>query len=157
MNEKELSESILTEWLRVTRTIQNSRIVNGMTLNEALVCNKLWCQSDKEPAYLSAAELCSLTGISKSLMNRIVTSLLKKGIIEYADVVKDKRKKPLRLSPWKKEKFIAVHEASLDIVDELVKLWGIKSSKQILESLKKMHDGFETVMKTKERREKQCI
>ena len=39
--DKRLSEALLTSWLRLSTSINNSRLVSTMSYNESLVCNLL--------------------------------------------------------------------------------------------------------------------
>ena len=136
----ELSESILKEWLTVSSVIQNDRIVKDMPFNEALVCNHLMYSND--PGHLTLTQLCHLTGIRKSLMNRILKSLIAKGLIVYADWDGDRRSKPVKLNPDRLDDFLDVHYHSVDVVKHLVEYWGMEKSAAIEQSLKDISGGF---------------
>ena len=93
MQKESLEEKLLDAWLDVSAVIRNDRFVNGLTFNETFICNLLLRQKRKDPSvYLTAADLCEMTGILKSQMNRCLTSLEKKGMIERIRSEEDKRK-----------------------------------------------------------------
>ncbi len=88
-----LSEQLLESWLDISAIIRNDRIVNGLTFNETFICNILLRQKKKDDKiYLTAMDLCASTGILKSQMNRCLTSLEEKGLIERIRSEEDKRK-----------------------------------------------------------------
>ena len=60
-----LSEELLTAWLRLTGAINNQRLVDGLSFNEAVVCGLLE-REGRRGGFLTASELCAKTGILKS-------------------------------------------------------------------------------------------
>lgn len=73
-----LHESLLNSWLRLSTSINNARLVSEMTYNESLICNILYNQSKTVNKYLTATDLCRMTNMLKSQMNRTLTQLEKK-------------------------------------------------------------------------------
>ena len=141
-----ISEELLAEWIKVTSVIQNARIVRYLTYNEALVCNYLWHRLDSETDYLTPTQLCKMTGITKSLMNRIIKSLEEKKLIEYIRLENDRRLTPVRFNREKEAVFLKVHNNSIDIVDRLVEVLGREKSERILEALRDITAGAEAVL-----------
>ena len=131
----ELSEQILQAWLAVSAVVQNERIVSDMTYNEAVVCDFLWQQIHSTPDYLTATQLCKLTGMQKSLMNRTIKSLLAKEMIIEAGECSDHRTKPLKFNPEKTEIFLKTHLHSLDYVKKLMTCWSDGEAENVLQAL----------------------
>lgn len=142
----DLAEEILTEWIKVTSVIQNTRMVRHLTYNEALVCNYLWHQLDAEPDYLTPTKLCKMTGITKSLMNRVIKSLAGKELIEYIRPKNDRRCTPVRFNREKEAVFLMVHNNSIEIVNQLIEELGDKKAVSILEALKDIMSGADKVL-----------
>lgn len=145
--EDRISEEILKEWLTVSAAVQNTRIVRGMTFNEALVCNHLWYQRNEDPDWLTPTELCRRTGMQKSLMNRTLKKLAEKEIIEYVELKDNKRSTPLRLRADKENDFLAVHNESIKVVDALVEYWGPETAEKVRDALKEIGEGFQVIHK----------
>lgn len=143
-----MAEELLTEWLKVTSVIQNARIVRYLTYNEALVCNYLWHRLDTgaDTDYLTPTQLCKMTGITKSLMNRIIKSLEEKQLVEYIRLENDRRSTPVRFNREKEPLFLRVHDNSIDIVNRLVEALGQEKAARILEALKDITEGAESVL-----------
>ena len=56
---KGLNEELLEAWLRLSRVINNERIVSDMPYNESVICNILYREQVKNPGeYLTATDLC---------------------------------------------------------------------------------------------------
>ena len=105
---KQINEELLSAWLRLSVTICNKRIVSGMSYNEAIVCNLLYHQRNSYPEeYLTATNLCEKTNMHKSLMNRTINYLEKKGLVERRRSEKDKR-----------QVFVIFNEKNIDIYEK---------------------------------------
>lgn len=118
---KKINEELLSAWLRLSNTICNERIVTQLPYNEALVCNILYNQRNEHPdQYLTATDLCEKTRIIKSLMNRILNSLEKKGFIIKQRSEEDKRNVYVIFN----ERYISVYEKGhnevLEVVDSII-------------------------------------
>ena len=59
---EQLNEELLSAWLRLSSTIDNQRLVRGMSFNEALVCN-LMVHARRQGRTLTARDLCQDSGI----------------------------------------------------------------------------------------------
>lgn len=141
-----IAEELLTEWIKVTSVIQNARIVRYLTYNEALVCNYLWHQLDAETDYLTPTQLCKMTGITKSLMNRVIKSLEEKKLVEYIRLENDRRSTPVRFNREKESVFLMVHDNSIGIVNMLIEELGREKAARILEALRDITSGAEAVL-----------
>lgn len=141
-----MPEQLLKKWLDVTSSIQNERIVQDLTFNEALVCNHLMYQQTQVPDYLTPSELCRKTGIQKSLMNRVLKSLSEQDLIEYVTDINDKRVTPVRINRQKQDIFLKEHNKNLHIVEELVEFWGPEKSARILAALCDIEEGAQKII-----------
>lgn len=118
---KEFNEELLSAWLRLSNTICNERIVTQLPYNEALVCNILYNQRRKHPhVYLTATDLCEKTRLIKSLMNRTLNSLEKKGIIVKERSTTDRRNVYVLFNEINMKLYEDEHNEVLRVVDEVV-------------------------------------
>ena len=94
---------------------------------------------------MTQTQLCKLTGIKKSLMNRIVKSLEQKQLIEYVKTDNDRRITPIRFNVEKEEVFMQEHNNSIEIVKQIVDILEMERAKNVLQSLKDVNAGAKSV------------
>ena len=83
-----INEKILSAWLKMILAVDSERVVSELSYNESIICNVLYSNLDKE---MTATELCTITKMQKSLMNRTLNSLELKQLIKKERSEKDKR------------------------------------------------------------------
>lgn len=127
---KQLNEEILEAWLQLTSTINNERIVNQYSFNETIICRILVRNQDKE---MTATELCALTKMQKSQMNRTLTSMEARNIISRVRSKEDKRKIILKLNKNQVKIYQEEHERILHIVDEVIEKLGKEDAQKTLD------------------------
>lgn len=135
MNRNEpLGEALITAWVRLTSTLKNNRITQGLNYNEAIVMNIAYhaFKEDGE-GLVSFKEIVNETKMLKSLVNRTIDSLVQKNLIERCTGA-DKRTRLIRPLKENLEEFLAVHEKSLRIAESIVKIIG-EADAQIFVSL----------------------
>lgn len=148
MQKESLEEKLLDAWLDVSAVIRNDRFVNGLTFNETFICNLLLRQKRKDPSvYLTAADLCEMTGILKSQMNRCLTSLEKKGMIERIRSEEDKRKIFLKFREEHAEIYEKEHEHTLRIPKMLIEEIGRENVQQIIMMLNRVTEITSGIIK----------
>ena len=114
-----LNEELLTTWLKLSNTINNDRLVTGLSFNEALVCCFI-ANAQKENRFLTASDLCAETRILKSQMNAILRSLEEKGMLARQRSQQDLRQIELQLLPDGQERYMQTHQQVLSLVDRLM-------------------------------------
>ena len=67
-----VNEKVLTSWLKMIFSVDGEHLVTQLPYNEAVVCNLLLDNPEKQ---MTATDLCGITKMQKSLMNRTLTSL----------------------------------------------------------------------------------
>lgn len=67
-----INEKILSSWLKMILAVDSERVASKLSYNESVICNVLYTNKDEE---MTATELCSITNMQKSLMNRTLNSL----------------------------------------------------------------------------------
>ena len=130
---KQINEELLSAWLRLSVTICNKRIVSGMSYNEAIVCNLLYHQRNSYPEeYLTATNLCEKTNMHKSLMNRTINYLEKKGLVERRRSEKDKRQVFVIFNENNIDIYEREHKKFIETVSDIVEKIGIEKVEDII-------------------------
>lgn len=133
MNEtRQNAELILSSWLKLYSTVWNERIVTGMTFNEAHICNLLL---GSEQGGLTATDLCSLTGLLKSQMNKTLGEMEQKDYIVRTRSSSDRRVVRITLSPVGVKAYRESHEKTMKIMDSLASSLGKDGSRKTAETL----------------------
>lgn len=139
-----LNEELLSAWLRLSSTIDNQRLVKGISFNEALVCNLL-TRARQLGRTLTARDLCAQTHILKSQMNTILLSLEKHGVIQRRQSQKDRRQMELILLPQGLQSYNTSHANILALIDRLIDRMGESSIRQLIPLLHQVVDTFDTI------------
>ena len=108
-------ENVLDAWVRMLMAVNSEKRISGMTFNEAVICHLLY--QNPEHA-LTASQLCRYTNMQKSLMNRTLTSMEEKHLIERMKSVEDRRKILITLN--REKSFSSMHEDVLGFVDNIL-------------------------------------
>ena len=112
-----VNEKVLTSWLKMILSVDGEHLVSQLPYNEAVVCNLLLDNPDKQ---MTATDLCGITKMQKSLMNRTLTSLESKKLIERIRSNEDKRLVLVKLVNDVNNIFMKQHEKTLSYVDKIV-------------------------------------
>ena len=131
-----INEKILSAWLKMILAVDSERVVSELSYNESIICNVLYSNPDKE---MTATELCTITKMQKSLMNRTLNSLEVKKLIKKERSEKDKREIVIQLVDNPNSLFMKQHTSTLEYVDKIIKHLGEKSEEVI--------NIFETIAK----------
>jgi DNA-binding MarR family transcriptional regulator len=117
-------EALLRAWLQVEAVAEARHWVSGLTFNEAVVCNHLAYQQERDPDHpLHATDLCQRTGLLKSQMNQVLSSLEKQGFLRRERSAQDRRQVELRLTPAGQQAYLdsrgQVQQLLTTLVDQL--------------------------------------
>lgn len=135
------NEALLGAWLRLSTSINNSRLVTDMPYNESLICNVLYRNELASPEkQLTATELCSETKILKSQMNRILEQMEEKHLIFRERSPKDKRKIYIRLNHDPDSAYFKQHKKILAIMDSVIERLGEGKSRIVVRTLNDISD-----------------
>ena len=137
----ELDENLLHAWLRLSTSIVNSRIVSVLSYNEALVCNALYRNYLETPnAPLTATDLCGITKMLKSQMNRTLNLLEERDLIIKQRSDKDKRQIFVTINTENVEVYIRQHEQILKFLDSIIKQIGPQKASYVTDALIEISD-----------------
>ena len=113
---KDTNEKILDAWVQLIMAVNSERLVTDMPFNEAVICNLLYRNKDLK---MTATDLCEITGMQKSQMNRTLTAMESKDIIIRQRSNSDKRVIYINLNLNKIDDYQNMHHNILSIVDKL--------------------------------------
>lgn len=144
----QLNEALLGAWLRLSISINNSRVVSEMSYNESLICNILYRNSlEENEQNLTATDLCKETRILKSQMNRILTQLEKKNLILRERCSDDKRKVFVRLTSDQSNAYLSQHAQILELLDVIIEKLGKDQTNDVIRALNGISDVADEVIK----------
>ena len=122
--QKELEEALILSWIRVTAVLKNTRITKKMIYNEAVVMAIVYDRYKKDGAgAVSFGDICKRTRMLKSLVNRTIGSLVKRGFLERR-TGEDKRTTYVLPVAKKLPEFLEEHERSLSLARRVIDLIG---------------------------------
>lgn len=135
------NEALLGAWLRLSTSINNSRLVTDLPYNESLICNILYRNELAQPdKLLTATELCAETKILKSQMNRILEQMEEKHLIFRERSPEDKRKIFIRLNHDPDSAYFKQHQKILTIMDSVIEKLGEGKSRIVVRTLNDISD-----------------
>ena len=131
-----LHEELLDAWLRISTSVINSRIVSGLSYKEALVCNILYRNKERQDSSpLTATELCTRTGMLKSQMNRTLNHLEEKGLVIRQRSDTDRRQINVLFNILCAGLYEEQHIHILKILDAMIDKLGEKKTREIIADL----------------------
>ena len=144
----QLNEALLGAWLRLSISINNSRVVSEISYNESLICNILYRNATESPEQsLTATDLCKETRILKSQMNRILTQLENKNLITRERSPEDKRKVFIRLTSEQSNAYIKQHAQILALLDTIIDKLGTEQTEGVISALNGISDVADEVIR----------
>ncbi|MDY3091354.1 MAG: helix-turn-helix domain-containing protein [Erysipelotrichaceae bacterium] len=124
----EINENILSSWIRVMLAIDSQRLIKDMPFNEAVICNILYHGEKK----MTATDLCEITGMKKSQMNRTLTAMEDKGMIKRERSLNDKRQIYISIDENNKDIYMKMHENTLKIVEKIASKLDKKELEEVI-------------------------
>jgi len=136
MSEKKtkLNETLLKDWLLVSRIIKNERLVD-IPYTEALV---LYLLLMHYPQNVSVKYLIETSKMLKSQMNRTLKKLKQKEWIDIQNKKDDLRCKEIILTDLGKVTIQRIHNHSLDTSQKILEILGEEDSKEVIRIFEKV-------------------
>ena len=134
-----MNERLLRSWLHLSYSVCNRKFLSVLSLSEAVVCN-LILERDEKGALVSytATDLCRRMGMLKSQMNKTLTALEKRGLIERVRSQEDRR--CVRIVPRTDhlDEYYKEHAQVLDVVAQVTGLLGAEKSERLTDDLENL-------------------
>ena len=120
----ELEEALIFAWIRATSALKNTRITKKMIYNEAVVMAIVYDRYKKDGVGAVAfGDICKKTCMLKSLVNRTIGSLVKRGFLERR-TGEDKRTTYVTPVKEKLTEFLEEHKNSLALAGRVIDVIG---------------------------------
>ena len=137
-----LQNNLILSWVKLSGIIKNSRITSGLKYNEAIVMLSIYSRYllDGE-GFTSVQDIIKETGMLKSQANRTLSELEKQGLITFAQGIKDRRTKFVKCVKEKLEVFLAVHNSSVKVAENIIGIIGKDDTETFIKIVKKLSEA----------------
>ncbi|MBQ2992077.1 MAG: MarR family transcriptional regulator [Clostridia bacterium] len=130
---QQAGDELLNAWLSLTSTLWNTRVVKTLTYNETHVLGILLRHAQSEA--LTATDLIRRTRLLKSQMNKLLTTLENRGLIERSRCEHDKRQIHIRLTQAGKEAYLLEHRDVETFLNQLIERIGAERALAVAREL----------------------
>ena len=131
-----INEDLLDAWLHLSISVNNPRLVTEITYNESLICNILYKHAHSvKSTPLTATDLCKMTNMLKSQMNRTLNQLEEKGMISRERSTLDKRQVYVTMNMEQCHIYETQHKQILGVLDAVIDKLGTERSKEAIRIL----------------------
>lgn len=138
---RDMHELLLNAWLRLSTSINNARLVSEMTFNESLICNILYNHTKaNDGSIITATDLCNMTNMLKSQMNRTLNQLEKKNMITRERSTVDKRQIIITMNLEQCHTYENQHLKIIKILDAVINNLGEEKAQQTIDTLNQISD-----------------
>ncbi len=120
-----LEEDVIGAWVRLTGLLKNTRLTDGLQYNEAIIMNIVYRKYREDgKGLVSFKNIVTETSMLKSLVNRTIDSLVKRGLLERISGTSDRRTTFIRPVEENLQEYLDVHERTLDMVHQIIEIIG---------------------------------
>ena len=133
--DKKVEEALLGAWMDMALHIRGNRLVTSLSFNEIVVCSMLYRSMQEGIGMLTATDLGSRTKLLKSQLNKVLTVMEEKGLIERIRSEEDKRKIYLKLREEMLSVYLEEHEKVMVIVHQVCASLGEEKARMLSELL----------------------
>lgn len=127
----EISEELLSAWLRLTANVRGNRILNELSLNEIMILRLLHLEGGE--AGLTATILTDRMKLLKSQTHKVLLDLEGKGYIERRRDGRDARAIRIAITDAGTRAYLREHGGIMELVDRVVDALGEEDSKKLVE------------------------
>ncbi|MDO4479931.1 MAG: MarR family winged helix-turn-helix transcriptional regulator [Erysipelotrichaceae bacterium] len=125
----EVSEELIKTWNQISYALKPSRMFSKLSYNEQTICSIL-IHSEKN---CTATDLIQKTGLLKSQMNKIISQLEEKNVIQRNRNLEDKRKITIFITDFGKELYQKEHQSVLEIGKHVTNSLGEEKTRQLVD------------------------
>ncbi len=134
-----LEEELMQAWVGITYLFKNTRLTKGLTYNESTVVMYIYLKQ-KGQDNVPLKYLQEKTQMTKSLLNRTVDSLVKKGIVERTKGTEDGRTVYVHLPQTEPPEFLEVHRNSMELAQNVIKIIGEQDAQTFIRICRKLEE-----------------
>ena len=142
--EAQRENDLLQAWVTLSWIVKNRRITKGLMYNEATVMMLLYNRYLTDGVGLiSIKEIVEQTRMLKSLVNRTVSALERKGLLVRCPGTEDKRTVFVKCVEDKLDTFLQVHRSSLQVAQNIIAIIGEEDANTFIRIVQKLdHAGY---------------
>lgn len=126
-------EALLQAWIGMNVCIRGNRILSSMSLNEILIAGILYRNQKGDSCGVTATELCSQTRLLKSQVNKLISGMEEKGLIERIRSSKDKRKVYIRMREENLHIYLEEHDRIMKLMNKVAEAMGEEKVSRLTE------------------------
>lgn len=136
-----LQNNLILSWVKLSGIIKNSRITTGLKYNEAIVMLSIYSRYLKDSEGLtSVQDIIKETGMLKSQVNRTLGELKNQGLITFEQGIEDRRTKFVKCVKEKLEVFLAVHNSSVRVAENIIGIIGKEDTETFIRIVEKLSE-----------------
>lgn len=133
---------LLKAWVKLSSILKNSRITKGLMYNEATIMLLLYDRYLQDGmGIISIKEITAETKMLKSLVNRTINALEKKGLLERCEGSGDKRVIYVKCIQEKLPVFLEVHNSSLRLAQGIIGIIGPEDAETFIRIVQKLENS----------------
>ena len=125
----EVSEELIKTWNQISYALKPSRMFSKLSYNEQTICSIL-IHGEKK---CTATDLIQKTGLLKSQMNKIISQLEEKNVVQRNRNLEDKRKITIFITDYGKELYQKEHQSVLEIGKLVTNSLGEEKTRQLVD------------------------
>ena len=142
MHNPDQASLLLKAWVKLSSILKNSRITKGLMYNEATIMLLLYDRYLQDGmGMISIKEITAETKMLKSLVNRTINSLEKKGLLERCEGSGDKRVIYVKCIQEKLPVFLEVHNSSLRLAQGIIGIIGPEDAETFIRIVQKLENS----------------
>ena len=136
------ANQLLKAWVKLSSILKNSRITKGLMYNEATIMLLLYDRYLQDgTGMISIREITAETKMLKSLVNRTINALEKKGLLERCEGSGDKRVIYVKCIQEKLPVFLEVHNSSLRLAQGIISIIGPEDAETFIRIVQKLENS----------------
>lgn len=141
-NNDMLENNLILSWVKLSGLIKNNRITTGLKYNQAIVMLSIYSRylTDGE-GLTSVQDIIKETGMLKSQVNRTLCELESQQLITFVQGEKDRRTKFVKCVKEKLEVFLAVHDSSVSVAENIIDIIGKDDTKTFIRIVEKLSEA----------------
>ena len=142
MHNPDQASLLLKAWVKLSSILKNSRITKGLMYNEATIMLLLYDRYLQDGmGMISIKEITAETKMLKSLVNRTINALEKKGLLERCEGSGDKRVIYVKCIQEKLPVFLEVHNSSLRLAQGIIGIIGPEDAETFIRIVQKLENS----------------
>lgn len=139
-------EEILDCWIKLSLSLKNERFVSNMSVTESIVCRIIY-QGSLINEFYRQIDIVNKTKMLKSAVNRLMSGLEAKGIVEPFQLENNRKSIYYKLSEKAEKFFLAQHDEIINSVKRILAELTDEEAQSVLYLFNKLANISERIKK----------